>query len=103
MKSEELKHLHDSINEFIKLARSQEKKGIKKYGHPLDPVESINPETGKTYDWIEMIKEEFVDGFKYIEAERKYRNYVIAHIRLLLSQDEINKKAVFRWLDKISR
>jgi len=52
---------------------------MKKYGQPLDPSDS--------YEWIEMAKEEFVDGYKYLLAEQVRRNRVIDDIRQIMRTD----------------
>ncbi|KGX84465.1 hypothetical protein [Pontibacillus litoralis] len=69
-------HLRRSIAEFSGVAISQEEKGVAKYGKPLDPRDN--------YNWLEMAKEELVDGFKYLEAERVKRQRSVARIRELL-------------------
>lgn len=71
-----MKHLHDTLIDFSSVAHSQEQKGIKKYGQPLDPDDS--------YDWLEMAKEEQVDGYKYLLAEQVRRNRVIDDIRQII-------------------
>ena len=71
-----MKHLHDTLIDFAHVANEQEKKGIKKYGQPLDPDDS--------YDWLEMAKEEQVDGYKYLLAEQVRRNRVIDDIRQII-------------------
>lgn len=71
-----IKHLTDTFIDFANVATEQERKGIKKYGQPLDPNDS--------YDWLEMAKEEQVDGYKYLLAEQVRRNRVIGDIRKLI-------------------
>ena len=65
--------LEKVITQFSKTARTQEMKGIEKYGHELQPMEN-------KYDWLEMAKEEFVDGFKYLAAEKERRDILIENI-----------------------
>ena len=72
-----MNHLEHSINSFAKSATSQEEKGIQKYGKPLNPLDN--------YDWLEMAKEEQVDGFKYLEAEKVKRNYIAQEIRGIIA------------------
>lgn len=72
-----MKHLNDTLIDFAHVANEQEMKGIKKYGQPLDPDDS--------YDWLEMAKEEQVDGYKYLLAEQVRRNRVIDDIRKVIS------------------
>lgn len=67
------------ISSFSKTARTQEMKGIEKYGHELQPLE-------QKYDWLEMAKEEIVDGFKYLEAERERRDFITKKIEYKLVQ-----------------
>lgn len=74
-----LKHLHNTLIDFAHVANEQEKKGIEKYGQPLDPDDS--------YDWLEMAKEELVDGYKYLLAEQVRRNRVIDDIRQIMRTD----------------
>ena len=65
--------LEKTISQFSKTARTQEMKGIEKYGHELQPMEN-------KYDWLEMAKEELIDGFKYLAAEQERRDKLIAGI-----------------------
>lgn len=80
------KHLEHTKDEFIKVANSQERKGIEKYGKPLDALDN--------YDWLEMALEEQVDGTKYLVAEMEKRKFVVGKIRKLTDDVEIN-----HWLD----
>lgn len=65
--------LEKTIFSFGKTARTQEMKGIEKYGHELQPHEN-------KYDWLEMAKEELVDGFKYLTAEQERRDKLVKEI-----------------------
>ena len=56
--------------EFTRVNEDQESKGIEKYGHSMKPLEP-------KWDWLQMAKEEFVDGFKYLVAESERRNFYI--------------------------
>lgn len=58
---------------FSRTARSQELKGIEKYGHELQPMD-------RKWDWLEMAQEELVDGFKYLVAERERRDELIGEV-----------------------
>jgi|GEM_PF-2936810 hypothetical protein len=66
--------LEKVIDQFADTATSQEKKGIEKYGHELQPMDP-------KWDWLAMAKEEFVDGFKYLAAEQERRNELIKEIK----------------------
>jgi len=77
-----MRHLQSSIDKFTSSAKSQEDKGIEKYGQPLDPLDD--------YDWLEMAIEEQVDGFKYLHAEQIKRQWAISNIRRTLSADDLN-------------
>ena len=76
------------INKFSEVALKQEEKGIKKYGKELNP-NNVDPETNQPYDWIEMAEEEFVDGFKYLFAERKRRDEVLKNIKEMTETMEL--------------
>ncbi|MDP4158398.1 MAG: hypothetical protein Q8911_01360 [Bacillota bacterium] len=65
--------LEKVINQFSRTARTQEMKGIEKYGHELQPMEN-------KYDWLEMAKEELIDGFKYLAAEKERRDKLVKGI-----------------------
>lgn len=82
-------HLNRTKLEFNRVANEQEHKGVMKYGKALDPLEH-----GR--DWIEMAKQEQVDGFKYQEAELVKREFVIEKIRKRTNDVEIN-----HWLDML--
>lgn len=62
------------IQRFRDVASAQDKKGLEKYGALLNPAHEMNIEdkTYSEYDWLHMIEEEVVDGYKYIQME-KYR------------------------------
>lgn len=76
-----MKHLNESIKEFDRVARVQEKKGIMKYGQALDPLDR--------YDWLEMAKEELVDAFKYLQAEKEKRTFILDKIRKSNDKEDI--------------
>jgi hypothetical protein len=65
--------LEKVINQFSRTARSQELKGIEKYGHELQPMDY-------KWDWLEMAKEELIDGFKYLAAEKERRDELVKSI-----------------------
>lgn len=77
-----MEHLQNSVVKFSEVARSQEDKGIEKYGQALEPIDD--------YDWLEMAIEEQVDGFKYLHAEQKKREWTILMIRRVLAADDLN-------------
>lgn len=77
-----IKHLHRTIKDFESVAKSQEEKGIAKYGKPLDPMDN--------YDWLEMANEELVDAYKYFMAEKVKRQYCINKIRQLTNDQSIH-------------
>ena len=77
-----MKHLNNSISEFDRVARLQERKGIMKYGKALDPLDK--------YNWLKMAKEESVDGFKYLQAEIEKREFILSKIRKLTDNEEIH-------------
>lgn len=79
-------HLERVKTEFELMANYQERKGIEKYGHPLNPLDR--------HDWLEMAEQEQVDGYKYLKAEQVKRTLVADKIRKLTFDDEINY-----WLD----
>src|SRR5690625_7917232 len=86
-----MEHLHNTLIKFSQVAHEQEEKGIAKYGKPLDPADD--------YDWIEMAIEEQVDGFKYLLAEKRIREFkrqkrklVIDKIRQAIKTDVSPKK-----------
>lgn len=90
-----MKHLRKSISEFDRVAKEQEKKGIMKYGKALDPLDR--------YDWLEMAKEEQVDGFKYLQAEIEKRKFIVNKIRNLLKYktEWIHYDEIEFWLDEL--
>ncbi|WP_277679240.1 hypothetical protein [Gracilibacillus dipsosauri] len=79
-----MEHLQSSINEFQKVAESQEFKGLKKYGKPVYPLDN--------YDWLDMANEEIVDAFKYLHAERVKRKHIAREIRLLIKEHPYEHK-----------
>jgi len=81
------KHLFNTIDNFNEEARSQEVKGINKYGKSLDPLDN--------YDWLEMASEELVDAYKYFHAERVKRDDVVKKIKEKVR--EINE--LVEWLE----
>ena len=83
-----MEHLQDSVDEFTQVALSQEKKGIQKYGQPLNPLDN--------YCWLDMASQELVDGFKYLHAEQVKRADICAKIRRLVDNPE-----VLRLLDEL--
>lgn len=88
-------HLVYSIKKFERLAKEQEKKGIKKYGKPLDPKDL-------KYDWIDMALEEQVDGTKYLFAEIEKRRFIVGKIKKLLNAGNIAEdlcQEINFWLD----
>jgi len=83
-----MKHLNDTIDKFAEKAKSQEEKGLVKYGKPLDPLDD--------YDWLEMANDEMVDGYKYLVAEKEKRKFIAGKIRNLTGNTEI-----LFWLDQL--
>ncbi|TFJ92161.1 hypothetical protein [Lentibacillus salicampi] len=81
-----LDHLHLTKDKFSEMANIQERKGIMKYGQPLDPLDN--------YDWLEMAQEEQTDGYKYLVAEQEKRKFIANKIRRLTDDPEID-----HWLD----
>src|SRR5690625_1336623 len=97
-----MEHLHNTLIKFSQVAHSQEKKGIAKYGKPLVPADD--------YDWIELAIEEQVDGFKYLLADKRIREFkrqkrkiVIDKARQAIKTDVSPKKhdEITRLLDKV--
>jgi len=88
-----MNHLNHAIEEFAKTANNQENKGIKKYGKLLNPLDN--------YDWLQMAKEEQVDGFKYLEAEIVKRDFAIDRIReIIIKECEFDTQVqINNWLD----
>lgn len=78
-----MEHLKNTVYKFFDVAKSQEEKGIKKYGQALDPLDD--------YDWLEMAVEEQVDGFKYLHAEQVKRKHIANEIRKLTDDKRIHK------------
>lgn len=87
-------HLEHTKDEFIKTANSQERKGILKYGKPLDPLDN--------YNWLEMAAEEQVDGYKYLIAEMEKRKFVTERIRTIAERCDYQvKMEINHWLDEL--
>ncbi|OEH53014.1 hypothetical protein AQ616_18415 [Oceanobacillus sp. E9] len=89
-------HLQNSIVSFAETARSQEDKGISKYGKKLDPLDG--------YDWLQMAKEEQVDGFQYLEAEAVKRKHIATRIRALIEHSTLarwSKSEINHLLDEL--
>lgn len=87
------KHLEQTKVEFNRIANEQERKGILKYGQPVDPLEGR--------DRLSMTMEEMVDGIKYLVAEQEKRKFVVNKIRSLLNYKEnsVSKFEINYWLD----
>lgn len=66
--------LAQCLSRFVAVAFLQEDKGIKKYGHPLNPKDD--------YDWITMTEEEMADGWKYLQCVREARDIDRAALRV---------------------
>ena len=75
-----MKHFRNTVLDFWVRAYEQENKGIKKYGKALEPLDD--------YDWLTMAAEEQVDGYKYLLAEMKKREYVVKGIRQIIDLHE---------------
>jgi hypothetical protein len=58
---------------FVKKTNDQDEFGIKKYGQPLDPMDT-------RHDWLNMAGDELVDCFKYFIAERERRDNVLLKV-----------------------
>ena len=86
-------HLQRSKREFDLMANEQERKGIEKYGKPLEPMNN--------YDWLKMCVQEQVDGFKYLVAEQEKRRFVADKIQAIVNDrcDEEVALEVNHWLD----
>ncbi|GGJ86142.1 hypothetical protein GCM10007063_05800 [Lentibacillus kapialis] len=84
----DLTHLEHTKQKFAEMANTQERKGIQKYGQPLDPLEGR--------DWLTMCSEEMVDGYKYLVAEQEKRKFIANKIRRLTDDPEID-----HWLDAL--
>lgn len=90
-------HLEYTIEEFMRVAEEQEKKGMKKYGKPLDPEDL-------KYDWLEMALEENVDSTKYLTAEIKKRQFIVERIRRIIEQEGLStllQEEIHFWLDAL--
>lgn len=88
-------HLYETIEEFDYVANNQEKKGIAKYGKPLDPMDN--------YDWLQMANEELVDAYKYFMAEKVKRKYCIQMIRSVIENecDYDVQTQINIWIEKL--
>ena len=77
----------------MRVANEQEEKGMKKYGQPLNPLDD--------YDWLDMARQEQVDGYKYLEAEIVKRRFIVGKIRRLLNykNNSVSKVEINYWLD----
>lgn len=82
----DMTHLQTTKEKFNRVANEQERKGIMKYGQPLNPLDN--------YNWLRMLSEEMVDGQKYAMAEQVKKDFVIRKIRNRTDDVEIN-----HWLD----
>lgn len=78
-----MSHLEKSIASFRETATNQAQKGIKKYGKPLDPLDD--------YNWLNIAKEEIVDGFEYLEAEQVKRQQIVCRIRKILTPSTLSR------------
>lgn len=88
-------HLENVKRQFVYVANQQERKGIEKYGKPLNPSDD--------YDWVDMAIEELVDATKYMLAEKHKRqekeelhNFIANKVRRLTDDPEIEF-----WMDKL--
>lgn len=81
-----LEHLENVKQAFNDVANNQERKGIMKYGQPLNPMDK--------YDWLEMCIEELTDAYKYLVAEQAKREIAVRKIRNRTDDTEI-----MHWLD----
>ncbi|MBN6206247.1 hypothetical protein JYK21_07270 [Ralstonia pickettii] len=86
-------HLDKTVSEFKKVAYTQEMKGIKKYGKPLDPMDN--------YDWLKMALEEQVDGTKYLVAEMEKRRFVVGRLKKLIPNDLEDFVEIMMLLDEL--
>ena len=91
-----MEHLHNTLIKFSQVAHEQEKKGIAKYGYPLNPHEN-------KHDWLEMAVEELVDGFKYLHAEQVRRKQIVKEIRQAIKTEVTPSKhdEITRLLNKL--
>lgn len=86
--------LQKSKDAFNQIAEQQELKGIKKYGKELDALDK--------YDWLEMAQEEFVDGFKYLQAEKMRRQFIITKIKNIVDNESMEREVeILYWLDRL--
>lgn len=85
-----LDHLEHTKRAFAEVANAQERKGILKYGKPLDPLD--------THDWLKMAIEEQVDGIKYLVAEMEKRKFIADKLRKLVeSETALKRKDEFEY------
>lgn len=91
----DLSHLENVKRRFNQVADEQERKGIRKYGQPLNPSDD--------YDWVDMTIEELVDATKYMLAEKhkrqekeEFHNFIANKVRKLTDDPEIE-----HWMDKL--
>lgn len=86
-------HVQTSIEDYKNTIHNQSQKGLEKYGQPMDPLDN--------YNWLQMAKEELVDGHQYLKAEEIKRNFVCNKIRGLLNYKEnsVSKTEILHWLD----
>ena len=77
----------------MRVANEQEEKGMQKYGQPLNPLDD--------YNWLDMARQEQVDGYKYLEAEIVKRRFIVGKIRRLLNykNNSVSKVEINYWLD----
>lgn len=74
--------LNKAMESFNLLAEQQELKRTKKYGQELDALDF-------KYDWLQMAQEELVNGYKYFEAERMRRKFIIGKIEKILEVNTV--------------
>lgn len=65
-----------ALYKFKEMLDYQNKKGLAKYGQPLNPMDN--------YDWTNMALEENIDQFQYLYAEQVKKKYVINEIREII-------------------
>lgn len=62
----------ETINTFNTIAIQQDKKGMDKYGKPVNPLDK--------YNWNDMAIEELVDAMKYIVASKIKTETIIEEV-----------------------
>lgn len=72
-----MNHIDKTVHLFERIAKQQGKKGMSKYGQPLEPRD-------KKHDWLFMLMEELVDGIQYAVAEMSRRDEIIGEIREIM-------------------